>query len=63
MVYALHFPSLKQDTVRNRVHVCRQARSSFLTLTSAALRMYAWVKAPLMWKTAPADQFMGFRDI
>ena len=34
MVYALHFPLLKQDTVRNRVHMCRQAHSSSITLTS-----------------------------
>lgn len=63
MVCALHFPLPKQDTVRNRVQMCHQAHSSSVTLTSAAPRMSAWVKPALKRKTAPADQFIGFRDI
>lgn len=63
MVYALHFPLPKQGTVRNRVHMGRQAHSSSITLTSTAPRMSASVRPPLMRKTAPTDQFIGFRDI
>lgn len=59
-IYALHFPLLKQDTVREGVHGV--AKPTLHHPDSNACDS-AWVKPPLMRKTAPADQFIGFRDI